>query len=79
MAKGSSDVQYRSDGPSKDIYLFDPVTGTWSQTGSSPSSTEPPTGGVLLNRGACAPNCGKVLAAGGRLLGSAELYTPPTS
>lgn len=76
--------------------LYDPVSGTWAATGSLTGTTTPPAtntprgarlghSAVLLDRGACGSNCGKVLIAGGvggvgtgPALSSAELYDPGT-
>jgi len=56
--------------------LYDPLTGTWTATGSLTGTTTPPASNTprgarlghsasLLDRGNCADNCGKVLIAGG--------------
>jgi hypothetical protein len=76
--------------------LYDPVTGTWTATGSLTGATSQPASNTargarlghtatLLDRGACASNCGKVLIAAGvggvgagPAFPSAELYDPAT-
>jgi len=69
-----------------DMFLYDPPTRSWTQTGSV-NSTLTPGAGVLIQgpQSACGSNCGKFLAAGGyqtpapfRQLasGTAELYSP---
>jgi N-acetylneuraminic acid mutarotase len=76
--------------------LYDPVTGTWTATGSLTGTTSPPASNtplgarlgqsaILLDKGNCGSNCGKVLVVGGvggvgagPALASAELYDPRT-
>jgi len=70
----------------RDMFLYDPPTRSWTQTGSV-NSTLTPGGGVLIqgSQSECGSNCGKFLAAGGYLdivytvPGSAELYSPKIS
>lgn len=67
----NGDAEYRP-GSSRDMFLFDPQSRGWTQTGSLNAATSAGTG-VLLSKQPCGTNCGKVLIAAT----SAELYTKP--
>jgi len=74
LARSQGGLSSGRTGGAATTFLFDPNRRVWTPTGQL-ADAKAGYAAVLLSRGACAPNCNRVLAAGAADV-PAEMYTP---